>query len=355
MLPITATAAKQGKKPVRAATSQAALPGPDYGQRLDAMQTADDIALRHQIDVHRVREVLGQARYVAAIAKAVTPPAVGVAKNWRLYRSRFIEPLRIGAGVAFWQTHRDTLRRAEQETGVPTEIIVGILGVETIYGQQMGNFRVIDALATLAFDFPASHPRATERSAYFRTELEQFLSWTLNSGRDPLTFKGSYAGAMGLPQFMPSSWVKYAVDFDGDGLVDLQNSPADAIGSVANYLKVFNWQPGLPTHFSLSFDESRLDMATLMATDILPTFSVENFQAKGVVLSGEALKHTGKLALIELQNGDAAPSYVAGTDNFYAITRYNWSSYYALAVIELGLAIEARLRGEPAPVSLAAP
>lgn len=344
MLPIAATAAKQGKKPVRAATSQAALPGPDYGQRLDAMQTADDIALRHQIDVHRVREVLGQARYVAAIAKAVTPPAVGVAKNWRLYRSRFIEPLRIGAGVAFWQTHRDTLRRAEQETGVPTEIIVGILGVETIYGQQMGNFRVIDALATLAFDFPASHPRATERSAYFRTELEQFLSWTLNSGRDPLTFKGSYAGAMGLPQFMPSSWVKYAVDFDGDGLVDLQNSPADAIGSVANYLKVFNWQPGLPTHFPLSFDESRLDMATLMAPDILPTFSVENFQAKGVVLSGEALKHTGKLALIELQNGDAAPSYVAGTDNFYAITRYNWSSYYALAVIELGQAVAQAMR-----------
>ncbi|MCM2297011.1 lytic murein transglycosylase B [Rhodoferax sp.] len=344
MLPITATAAKQGKKPVRAATSQAALPGPDYGQRLDAMQTADDIALRHQIDVHRVREVLGQARYVAAIAKAVTPPAVGVAKNWRLYRSRFIEPLRIGAGVAFWQTHRDTLRRAEQETGVPTEIIVGILGVETIYGQQMGNFRVIDALATLAFDFPASHPRATERSAYFRTELEQFLSWTLNSGRDPLTFKGSYAGAMGLPQFMPSSWVKYAVDFDGDGLVDLQNSPADAIGSVANYLKFFNWQPGLPTHFPLSFDESRLDMATLMAPDILPTFSVENFQAKGVVLSGEALKHTGKLALIELQNGDAAPSYVAGTDNFYAITRYNWSSYYALAVIELGQAVAQAMR-----------
>ncbi|MDD3936115.1 lytic murein transglycosylase B [Rhodoferax sp.] len=308
------------------------------------MQTADDIALRHQIDVHRVREVLGQARYVAAIAKAVTPPAVGVAKNWRLYRSRFIEPLRIGAGVAFWQTHRDTLRRAEQETGVPAEIIVGILGVETIYGQQMGNFRVIDALATLAFDFPASHPRATERSAYFRTELEQFLSWTLNSGRDPLTFKGSYAGAMGLPQFMPSSWVKYAVDFDGDGLVDLQNSPADAIGSVANYLKVFNWQPGLPTHFPLSFDESRLDMATLMAPDILPTFSVENFQAKGVVLSGEALKHTGKLALIELQNGDAAPSYVAGTDNFYAITRYNWSSYYALAVIELGQAVAQAMR-----------
>lgn len=338
-LPACAAAAKNGKKTPKVATTQAAVPGPGYDQRLDAMQVADDIAERQKLDPDWVRQTLGQARYVAAIAKAVTPPAVGVAKNWQLYRSRFVEPLRIRAGVAFWQEHRGTLQRAERETGVPAEIIVGVLGVETIYGQQTGNHRVIDALATLAFDFPASHPRAAERSAYFKTELEQFLSWSQRSGRDPLALKGSYAGAMGLPQFMPSSWVKYAVDFDGDGLVDLQNSPADAIGSIANYFKVFNWQPGLPTHFALGFDASTLDLATLMAPDILPTFSVENFQAKGVVLSGEALKHTGKLALIELQNGDAPASYVAGTDNFYAITRYNWSSYYALAVIELGQAV----------------
>jgi membrane-bound lytic murein transglycosylase B len=343
-LPASAAAAKHGKRTTRVASPQAPLPGPGYDQRLDAMQAADDIAERQKLDRDWVRQTLGQARYVAAIAKAVTPPAVGVAKNWQLYRSRFVEPLRIRAGLAFWQTHRDTLQRAEQETGVPAEIIVGVLGVETIYGQQTGNFRVLDALATLTFDFPASHPRAAERSAYFKTELEQFLSWSQRSGRDPLTLKGSYAGAMGLPQFMPSSWVKYAVDFDGDGLVDLQNSPADAIGSVANYFKVFNWQPGLATHFPLEFETSRLDMAALMAPDILPTFSVENFQAKGVVLSGEALKHPGKLALIELQNGDAPPSYVAGTDNFYAITRYNWSSYYAMAVIELGQAVAQAMR-----------
>ena len=338
-LPVSATAAKHSKKPAGAASSQVTVPGPGYSQRLDALQAADDIAQRQQLDRDWVRQTLGQARYVAAIAKAVTPPAVGVAKNWQLYRSRFVEPLRIRAGVAFWLAHRDTLQRAERETGVPADVIVGILGVETIYGQQTGNFRVLDALATLAFDFPASHPRAAERSAYFKTELEQFLSWTFSSGRDPLALKGSYAGAMGLPQFMPSSWARYAVDFDGDGAVDLLNSPADAIGSVANYLKTFNWQPGLATHFPLEFDASKLDLAALMAPDILPTFSVENFQAKGVVLGGEALKHPGKLALIELQNGDAAPSYVAGTDNFYAITRYNWSSYYALAVIELGQAV----------------
>lgn len=342
-LAFNASAGKHVKKKGKAAVSASVIPGPSYALRLDALQAADDIALRRDLDPAWARQTIGQAHYVAAIAKAVTPPAVGVAKNWQLYRSRFVEPRRIQAGVDFWQNHRDTLKRAELETGVPAEIIIGILGVETIYGQQMGNYRVLDALATLSFDFPASHPRATERSAYFKGELEQFLSWTHRSGLDPLALKGSYAGAMGWPQFMPSSWHHYAIDFDGDSKVDLFGSPADAIGSVANYLKAFNWQPGLATHFDVAFDAQKRDMDALMAPDILPTFSVDSFQAKGVVLSGAALAHTGKLALIELQNGDAPPSYVAGTDNFYAITRYNWSSYYAMAVIELGQAVAAAL------------
>ena len=338
-LSVNAFAGKHLNKKAGPSPSTSVVPGPGYDQRLDAMQAADDMAQRRDLDPAWVRQTLGQARYVAAIAKAVTPPAVGVAKNWQLYRSRFVEPMRIRAGVDFWQAHRDTLKRAELETGVPAEIVVGILGVETIYGQQMGNFRVLDALATLSFDFPASHPRAAQRSAYFKEELEQFLSWMQRSGQDPAALKGSYAGAMGWPQFMPSSWHKYAIDFDGDGVVDLFGSPADAIGSVANYFKAFNWQPGLATHFPVTFDAQKLDMNTLMAPDILPTFSVESFQANGVVLTGDALKHSGKLALIELQMGDAAPVYVAGTDNFYAITRYNWSSYYAMAVIELGQAV----------------
>lgn len=327
------------KKKKLTARVSAAVPGPSYGLRLDAMQAADDIAQRRNLNPAWVRQTLAEARYIPFIAKAVTPPPVGVAKNWQLYRSRFVEPMRISAGVAFWQANRDTLARAESETGVPAEIIVGVIGVETIYGQQMGKQRVLDALATLTFDFPASHPRAAERSAYFKGELEQFLSLTQRTGHDPLTMKGSYAGAMGLPQFMPSSWAKYAVDFDGDGTVDLFGSPADAIGSVANYFKAFGWQPGLTTHFPVVFDAQKLDMDTLMAPDILPTFNVASFESKGAVLSGEALTHTGNLALVELQMGDAPPIYVAGTDNFYAITRYNWSSYYALAVIELGQAV----------------
>ena len=300
------------------------------------MQAADEMAAARGLDPAWVRQTLAQAIYIPAIAKAVTPPAVGVPKNWQVYRSRFVEPIRIRAGVAFWLANQATLLRAQAETGVPAEIIAGVIGVETIYGQQLGNFRVLDALATLAFDFPASHPRAADRSTYFKGELAQFLHMMQRSDTDPTVWRGSYAGATGWPQFMPSSWHNYAVDFDGDGKVDLFTSPGDAIGSVANYLKAFGWQPGMPTHYPVQFDATRLDMPTLMAPDILPTFSVERFQANGAVLKGAALQHPAKLALIELQNGDAPPSYVAGTENFYVITRYNWSSYYALAVIELG-------------------
>ena len=300
------------------------------------MQLADDIAERRDLDRDWVRQAIGQARYLPIVAKFITPPATGTVKNWRVYRSRFIDPVRINAGVKFWQANREALERAEKEYGVPPEIIVGIIGVETIYGQQVGTFRVIDALATLTFDFPNAHPRARERREFFLGELEQYLSLTSRTSTDPLSLKGSFAGAMGLPQFMPSSWVKYAVDFDGDGKVDLFNSPADVIGSVANYFKAFNWQSGMPTHYPVTFDTSKLDRDALMAPDILPTFSVESFMAKGVVLEGPALEHKGPLALIELQNAGAEPTYVAGTENFYAITRYNWSSYYAMAVIELG-------------------
>lgn len=313
------------------------------------MAFADDLASRRDLDPQWVRQTLGQARYLPTVVRLMQPPAKTFVKNWRVYRSRFIDPVRIAAGVRFWQENQATLERAEQEYGVPADIIVGIIGVETIYGRDTGKFRVLDALATLAFDFPASHPRARERSEFFRGEIEQFLSLQSRLNTDPFAALGSYAGAMGMPQFMPSSRNKYAVDFDGDGKIDLWNSPADVIGSVANYFKAFNWQPGMPTHYPVSFDNSRLDIDALMAPDILPTFSVASFTAKGAVLEGAALQHSGPLALVELLNGDpakggSAPIYVAGTENFYAITRYNWSSYYAMSVIELGREVAARMK-----------
>ncbi len=308
------------------------------------MQFADDLANRRNLDPAWVRETIGRSHYNATVSRLMQPPAKTFQKNWRVYRSRFIDAVRIEAGARFWRANQATLERAEQEYGVPPEIIVGIIGVETIYGRDTGSFRVMDALTTLAFDFPATHPRARERTEFFRGEIEQFLTYQSRRSGDPFEARGSFAGAMGMPQFMPSSWVKYAVDFDGDGSIDLWNSQADVIGSVASYFKAFNWQPGMPTHFPVSFEASRLDKDALMAPDILPTFSVASFTDKGAVLDGPALQHNGPLALIELLNGPDAPSYVAGTENFYVITRYNWSSYYAMAVIELGREVAARMK-----------
>lgn len=296
---------------------------------------AQDGARRLQLNPEWTEKTMAQAQRLPLVEKLVLPPASPLAKDWGAYRARFIEPVRIQAGLRFWSKHQATLERAEREYGVPASIIVGIIGVETLYGQNTGNFRVLDALGTLAFHFPQAHPRAAERQTFFRTELEQFLLLSSRSGSDPTAIRGSYAGALGLPQFMPSSWMKFAVDFDGDGRIDLFGSPTDAIGSVANYFKAFQWRPGMPTHYPVTLTPGQTDMDSLMAPDILPTFSVATFVAKGAALEGAALTHSGPLALIELRNGSNPPSYVAGTENFYAITRYNWSSYYAMAVIEL--------------------
>ena len=323
----------------RLARKTAATVGVPLTENPEVSLWAQDAATRLQLDPAWVQQTLAQAQRLPVVEKLVLPPASPVAKDWGAYRARFIEPVRIQAGQRFWRQHQATLARAEREYGVPAAIIVGIIGVETLYGQNTGNFRVVDALSTLAFHFPLAHPRAADRQAFFRSELEQFLLLTSRSGADPLAIRGSYAGALGLPQFMPSSWAKFAVDFDGDGRIDLFGSPADAIGSGANYFKAFQWRTGMPTHYPVTLTPGQTDMDTLMAPDILPTFSVASFMAKGAALEGAALNHTGPLALIELRNGPNAPSYVAGTENFYVITRYNWSSYYAMAVIELAEAV----------------
>jgi membrane-bound lytic murein transglycosylase B len=315
-----------------------------YGGREDVMSFADAVAQRQQMDAHKLRDILRRARFIPAVGKAIMPPPAGTAKNWSAYRARFVEPSRIQAGLAFWETHAKWLELAQERYGVPAEIVVGIVGVETLYGRHMGNFRVIDALATLAFDFPSGRK---DRSPFFRDELEQFLVLTQREGVDPLSVRGSFAGAMGLPQFMPSSIIKYAVDFDGDGHIDLHKNHADVIGSVARYLFDFGWQRDMPTHFEVSVPVEVSDRAVLLAPDILPTFTAQEFVDRGALLPNQAMQTSSKLALVELQNGEAAPSYVAGTSNFYAVTRYNWSSYYAMAVIDLGTAVkqarEARL------------
>ncbi len=346
------TALAQSPRTARDAPAAERTVGAPYASDEQAMRFADEVADKHGIAREWMRTAVAQAQLLQTAIRLNQPAPAATAKNWRVYRSRFIDPVRINAGVRFWQANRETLQRAEKEFGVPAEIIVGVLGVETIYGQQMGDFRVLDALATLAFNFPQSHPRAAERAAYFRSELEQFLVWHNKRGSDPLRPRGSFAGASGMPQFMPSSIARWAVDYDGDKRIDLTRSTDDVIGSVANYFKGYGWHTGMPTHYPVRFDKDKLDLGALLAPDILPTFTVASFQGRGAVLEGPALEHKGPLALIELQNGGDTPTFVAGTENFYVVTRYNWSSYYAMAVIELGREVrEAMERQGPRPAS----
>jgi membrane-bound lytic murein transglycosylase B len=341
----SAKKASASQAPAARKTSSAA-PVVYYASREDAMQFADEIAQRRGLDREWVRATIGAARFLPNVPRLMLPGPPGGRKNWHAYRSRFIDPVRIAAGLRFWRANADTLARAQQQFGVPAEIIVGIIGVETIYGRNMGSFRVLDALATLSFDFPDAHPRAAQRVAFFREELETFLFTESRTAEDPLVPLGSYAGAMGMPQFMPSSIAKYAIDFDGDGRIDLVQSHSDVIGSVANYFKAFGWQPGRPATFPVSFDEARLNKPLLLAPDINPTFSADSFSAAGAVLPRDAQGYNGLLALVELQNGYGAPTYVAGTKNFYVITRYNWSAYYAMSVLELGEEVKAAMLGE---------
>ncbi|MDI3379881.1 lytic murein transglycosylase B [Xenophilus aerolatus] len=331
------------QKAPKAKASNTARGSVSYATREDAMQFADEIAKRRNLDPAWVRATIGSARMLGNVPRLMLPAPGGTRKNWAVYRSRFIDPVRIAAGQRFWRDNADTLARAERDFGVPPEIVVGIIGVETIYGRNMGSFRVLDALATLSFDFPDAHPRAEQRRAFFRDELESFLSTESRTHEDPTRPLGSYAGAMGMPQFMPSSIAKYAVDYDGDGRIDLVNNPADVIGSVANYFKSFGWQRGMAATYPVRL-AADARMPLLLEKDILPSFSADSFVAAGAQLDAEGVRHPGLLALIELQNGADAPAqYVAGTQNFYVITRYNWSSYYAMSVLDLGNEVKAAM------------
>ena len=314
-----------------------------YSNSPQAMAFADKLAAKDDLPPDAVRNILGQARFSPAAQRLMRPGHSSFFKNWRVYRSRFVEPIRINAGLRFWQSNRETLERAEAQYGVPQEVILGILGVETLYGKDMGSFRVIDVLATLAFDFPRTAKR--DRSVFFQNELAAFLQQQLQAERDPLQPKGSYAGAMGMGQFMPTSISNFAVDYDGDGIIDLSQA-VDAIGSVAHYFQAYGWKRGQQAIFEVQLaSDARLD--ELLAPDILPSFSAKRMQALGAKLPESAQNYPGNLALIELLNGDPAQAgntktYYAGTDNFYAVTRYNQSSYYATAVLDLGAAIRER-------------
>lgn len=305
----------------------------NYAARVDVQRWAQATAQKYNLDAKEILKSLSKASYQSSVAKAIMPPPAGTGKNWVAYRARFTDAVRVKRGVAFTKENAELLKKAERQYGIPASIIVGILGVETIYGLQRGNYRALDALTTLAFDFPAGR---RDRSAFFQDELAELFVIAQREKEPIENYKSSYAGALGWPQFMPSSWNKYAVDGDGDGHINLRESVPDAVMSVANYLKAFGWVEGMPTHYPVSAPIQTSQRAALLQPDIVPTFTAEEMTRMGAVLTSEAMKTSTPLALIELQNGQQAPVYFAGTNNFYVITRYNWSSYYAKAVIDLG-------------------
>ncbi len=265
------------------------------------------------------------------ILKAIRPPASPRVRSWRNYRPIFVNERHIADGVRFAAQYADALSRAEAEYGVPREIIVAIIGIETYYGRNMGKWRVIDALATLAFDYP---PRAD----YFRSELEAFLLFTRETGMDALEVRGSYAGAIGIPQFMPNSYRRWAVDFDGDGAVLLRSSPTDAIGSVANFLRSHGWVGGEPVAYPA--DLGSADPAPLIAEGLKPTRTLEDLAAAGITVRASPAPKPGTLgALVDLVTPDRPTEYRVGLQNFYVITRYNRSSFYASAVFDLAQAL----------------
>lgn len=300
----------------------------------------DQMVEKHGFDRAELVTMFNKVRYVDSAIQLMKPAPASKPKNWAAYRARFVEPVRIQAGVDFWNTYADALSRAEAQYGVPAEVIVGIIGVETVYGRNVGSFRVMDAITTLAFDYPNT-PTREARMDFFRRELESTLLYARESGIDPFTLLGSYAGAIGWPQFMPSSIRQYGVDFDGKGRIDLRNSPVDAIGSVAHYLAEHGWKSGMPIVFpvTLSTDTSAENRwQAFIGQGLEAKYSLDELIAAGVV-PGVVLPGDMRFGLIDLQNGQNPAEYWIGTDNFYAITQYNRSFFYAMSVVDLGRAV----------------
>lgn len=305
--------------------------GGDFANNPNAQQFIDKMVNKHGFDRQQLQEILSQAKRLDSVLRlmdnqapttSVKPPS-GPNGAWLRYRKKFITPDNVQNGVVFWNQYEDALNRAWQVYGVPPEIIVGIIGVETRWGRVMGKTRILDALATLSFNYP-------RRAEYFSGELETFLLMARDEQDDPLNLKGSFAGAMGYGQFMPSSYKQYAVDFSGDGHINLWD-PVDAIGSVANYFKAHGWvkgdqvavmangqAPGLPNGFKTKYSISQL-----AAAGLTPQQPLGNHQ---------------QASLLRLDVGTGY-QYWYGMPNFYTITRYNHSTHYAMAVWQLGQAV----------------
>lgn len=300
----------------------------DYTQSPEAQVFIERMVSEHNFTRESLQALFAQAEKRQPILDAISRPAEKT-KSWADYRKIFIKEARIEGGVTFWRDNAEALARAEQEFGVPAEYIVAIIGVETLYGRITGNYRVMDALSTLAFDYPP-------RSEFFTRELEQYLLLTREHQQDPLAHKGSYAGAMGFGQFMPSSYRHYAVDFDGDDLPDIWENLTDAIGSVANYFKSHGWQRGELVTLRARPDDT-LDSAIVFNQIVPPERTIGQWREAGL----QPIRHVPSevKALAVKLDGSLGDEYWLGFNNFYVITRYNRSHMYAMAVHQLAEAI----------------
>lgn len=295
----------------------------DAGAWPEVRTFIDDMVRQHGFQAAELEQLFADVQLRREVVEAMERP--GEARPWHEYRKLFLTEQHVRRGLAYWKLHHEALERASREYGVPPEIILGILGVETQYGRSPNRHRVIDALATLWLQHP---PRA----GFFRRELEEFLLLAREQKLDPRQVRGSYAGAIGIAQFIPSSYRRYAVDFDGDGRRDLENSPADAIGSVANFLRVHGWSAMDPISDTVRLEGTRYFWVEKFG--VRPVLSVRELVRYGIY----PLQHTDntdrRAALMSFE-GEDGPFYRLGYNNFYVITRYNRSKLYALAVLEL--------------------
>lgn len=299
--------------------------GESYLSRAEVDAYIEELIQQHDFSRPELEEVLAAAERRQDIIDLMRRPAER-RLNWHEYRKIFLDEQRIAGGVEFWQQNQATLERAEKEYGVAPEVIVAIIGVETRYGRVTGRHRVVDALMTLAFDYP---PRAS----FFRKELTQFLLLAREEGKNPTSLTGSYAGAMGFGQFIPSSYRNYAVDFDRDGVRDIWQNRTDAIGSVANYFSRHGWRGAAQVTLPVQLKAETEQLLDIANQSLKPTHSVAEMAEMGVNVDG--LDPEARVLLLRLLGGDQ-PEYWLGFDDFYVITRYNHSRLYAMAVYQLG-------------------
>lgn len=310
----------------------------DYSQHPAAEAFINEMVTQHKFSRAEVEAVLKSAERQDKILELIARPAEK-AKPWKDYRKIFIDDLRVEQAVEFYNQNKATFARAEQVYGVPAEVILAILGVETRFGRHMGKYRVVDSLATLGFDYP-------KRSPFFVKELREFLLMAREDGFDPLSLTGSYAGAMGFGQFMPSSYRAYAVDFSGDGVPDIFNNPQDAIGSIANYFAKHGWQTDEPvaTLATVSEKTDRTILDKYSGRSRKPDMTLKQLEQAGYSANSQWSKETKTFPIaVEGDNGEEI--WLVST-NFYVITRYNASYLYAMAVNDLSQRVKAKIAGE---------